>query len=149
MKIKAEKSKPFLLYPGSLWQPIADNAIKTISELDRKKKWEIEVRESKDTRTNQQNRYLWGVVYKLLSDETGNDPEDLHEYFLGEHFGWEEVTVLGKKKLRPKRRSRNSEKDIFFEFVEFIRRRAAMNGYYIPDPDPYWRQMLEMDKRAA
>ncbi len=149
MKTKAEKSKPFRLYPGSLWQPIADNAIKTISELDRKKKWEIEVKESKDTRTTKQNKYLWGVVYKLLSDETGNDSEDLHEYFLGEYFGWEEVQVFGGRKLRPRHRSRNLPTNDFFEFVEFIRRRAAVNGYYIPDPDPYWRQMLEMDKRAA
>ena len=30
-------------------------------------------------RSNDQNRYYWGVVIKLLRDETGHSPEELHE----------------------------------------------------------------------
>ena len=30
-------------------------------------------------RSNDQNRYYWGVVIKLLKDETGHSPEELHE----------------------------------------------------------------------
>ena len=32
-------------------------------------------------RTSQQNKYLWGVVYKLISDHTGFTPEEVHEVF--------------------------------------------------------------------
>ena len=30
-------------------------------------------------RSNEQNRYYWGVVVKLLSDETGHSAEEIHE----------------------------------------------------------------------
>lgn len=29
-------------------------------------------------RSDQQNKYLWGVVYAYISAETGNDPETIH-----------------------------------------------------------------------
>lgn len=30
-------------------------------------------------RSSQANRYLWGVVYALIANETGNDPETIHQ----------------------------------------------------------------------
>ena len=47
----------------------------------------VEVKEYQKRRSDEQNRALWGVAYKTLHDETGNDPEDLHQFFLGEFFG--------------------------------------------------------------
>jgi hypothetical protein len=32
-----------------------------------------------ETRTGKSNSYLWGVVYRAICDETGNDPETVHE----------------------------------------------------------------------
>lgn len=144
-----KENRTFILSPGPYWHSIAANVINFLSTIDPSKKWEIYIKQTKDTRSQKQNRYLWGVVYKLLQEETGNDPEDLHDYFLGEYFGWESVDVMGSDTLRPKRRSKSLPTSDFFEFVEFIRRRAAENGYFIPDPDPYWREVLEMDKRLA
>lgn len=40
---------------------------------------QIVVKKWSDTRSNQQNRYLWGVVYKIISDETGESSEKIHE----------------------------------------------------------------------
>lgn len=37
--------------------------------------------ESRPNRSNKQNSYLWGVVYKLISDEIGHTPEECHEIF--------------------------------------------------------------------
>ena len=86
------------------------------------------------SRTDPQNRSLWGIAYKLLSAETGNDPEDLHEYFLGEWGGWKTIDVMGQKRRQPERRSSKLNTVEFNDFYAFIQRRSAEVGYYIPDP---------------
>lgn len=96
---------------------------------------DVTVKERKRKRSDPQNRALWGVAYATLKRETGNDPEDLHEFFLGEHFGWEVYDVLGQKKRRPRRRSSNLSKVEFAEFYAFIQQRAAECGFYVPDPN--------------
>ena len=84
-----------------------------------------------------QNNALWGVAYKTLSDATGNDMKDLHEYFLGEFGGWEDVEVMGVTKAQPVLRSSRMDTKTFKEFYEFVQMRAAEKGYYIPDPNEY------------
>lgn len=44
-------------------------------------KVEVIIRKRKNTRSNQQNKYLWGVVYQLISNETGMDVEEVHNFF--------------------------------------------------------------------
>jgi len=41
----------------------------------------VVVRERHATRSLNQNAYLWGVVYKVISDETGEDSDRLHDIF--------------------------------------------------------------------
>ena len=95
----------------------------------------VTVEVAKRQRSDPQNHALWGVAYKALKDATGNDPSDLHDFFLGEHFGWEVVEVLGQKKRRPVRRSSKLSTVEFSEFYAFIQQRAAECGYYVPDPN--------------
>lgn len=104
------------------------------------KAWQVTVSAFKKTRSSQQNRALWGVAYKVLSDATGNEPEDLHEYFLGEWGGWDVIEVMGQKRRVPLRRSSKLSTLEFKDFYEFIQRRSAETvGVYVPDPDPnYW-----------
>ena len=94
----------------------------------------VEACEYRRRRSDDQNRALWGVAYKTLADATGNDPDDLHEFFLGEFFGWDVIEVMGQKRRVPKRRSSKLTTTEFAEFYDFIQRRAAENGYYVPDP---------------
>jgi hypothetical protein len=71
------------------------------------------------------------------TDATGNDPDDLHEYFLGEWGGWETISVMSRKRLVPIRRSSKLSTVEFSEFYAFIQQRAAEKvGIFIPDPDP-------------
>jgi len=35
--------------------------------------------DQKPSRSAAQNRYLWGVVYKTIADDTGYEPEEVHE----------------------------------------------------------------------
>jgi hypothetical protein len=113
-----------------------------ISTLSPETAWDIEIRERKSRRTDQQNRYLWGVCYAHIlkvGGETlaGWTAEDLHEYFLGEHFGWEHLRGFGRVRLRPVRRSSRLSKMEFADYIGFIQRKAAELGIVIPDPQEY------------
>lgn len=106
-----------------------------LDKLPTAKKWKVTVGLYRKRRSDQQNRYLWGVAYKTLQDATGQEAQDWHEYMLGEHFGWEEYEMFGKRKIRPKQRSSKLTTMEFMDFVDFIQRRAAEHGIYIPDPN--------------
>lgn len=96
---------------------------------------EIIVQRWKEKRTEQQNRYLWGVVYATIFQATGQEAEDWHEYFLGEFFGWEERELFGRKRLKPRERSSKQLKARFSEYIEFIAARCADQGIIIPPPN--------------
>jgi hypothetical protein len=107
---------------------------KVLCALDADKAWDVKVIEKKRQRSEQQNRYLWGVCYaELVKALPGWDAEDVHEYMLGEWSGWETLSGFGKKRLRPLRRSSRLNKQEFADFVSFIQRKAAEHGVFIPD----------------
>lgn len=133
------KGQEFILRPGELWGPVRANAMQFLSMLPETKPWRITIAQHRETRSDLQNRALWGVAYRAIADATGHDPDDLHDFFLGEFFGWEVVEIFGQKKRIPKRRSSKLETTEFAEFFDFIQRRAAEGGVYVPDPDPNWR----------
>jgi hypothetical protein len=103
---------------------------------DGAKTWKVEIGEHEQTRSNEQNRYLWGVVYPIiLASLPGWDADDVHEYFLGEHYGWETLEGLGRKRLKPLRRSSKLSTKEFKEHCAFIQRAMAERGVDIPDPN--------------
>lgn len=108
--------------------------------------WCIEVKEHKPRRSDAQNRYLWGVVYPTVLKAgklEGWTAEEVHDYCLGEHFGWETVTGLGRRKIRPIRRSSRLNKQEFSDYIAFIQRRMSERGIYIPDADPdHWNEEI-------
>ena len=111
-----------------------------LARLPADKSWRVSVTEAKRTRTQAQNRYLWGVAYAAILKGGGEalkgwDASDLHEFFLGEHFGWETVEGFGRKRLKPLKRSARLTTLEFSDFVAFIQRKAAEFGVYVPDPE--------------
>lgn len=112
-----------------------------LRSLDINVAWRVEVKEVKATRSLAQNSYLWAVCYPTILEQGGEtlagwESDDLHQYFLGEHFGWETLGGFGKKRMRPMRRSSKLSTTEFQEYVDFIHRTAANLGIVIPDPDP-------------
>lgn len=113
---------------------IADNLRAFVLKAFPGKRVKVSVEQFRKRRSNEQNRYLWGVCYKALRDATGQDAEDWHSYFLGEWSGWEEYELFGKRRLRPLRRSSKLSTVEFADYVAFIQQRAAEHGVFIPDP---------------
>jgi hypothetical protein len=113
---------------------VLTKVVSLLSALTKDTPLKVTIAEYKRTRSNDQNAYLWGVVYpSILSHLPGWDADDLHEYFLGEHFGWQTLEGLGRKKLKPIKRSSKLSTTEFAEHVEFIQRAMAEKGIYVPD----------------
>jgi hypothetical protein len=96
----------------------------------------VEVKPYKPARSSEQNRYLWGVVYPaFLAVLEGWDARDVHEYLLGECFGWQRVQGLGKIRVKPLKRSSKLDKAEFSQYVDYCIRKGAEHGVNVPEPD--------------
>ena len=91
-------------------------------------------------RSSEQNSYLWGYVYPTILKEGGESlsgwtAEDLHQLFLGRHFGFEVIEGFGEKRKRPIRGSSGLSTVEFQDFVASIQQFCAEQGVYIEDPN--------------
>lgn len=128
-----------LLPKGMAREDVIGRIQRLLASLPLDKAWRVEIAEHKARRSDPQNRYLWGVVYPVIAKHLdGFEPDDVHEYMLGECFGWETIEGFGRKRLRPLRRSSRLNKQEFSDYVGFIQRRAAEHGIFVPDADPEW-----------
>lgn len=95
----------------------------------------VTIKEAKESRSDNQNRYYFGVVLKLISDETGNDVEDIHEYFKVKFLGLEKKEILGYEINVLMTTTKLNTKE-FEEYLENIRRFASKElGIVIPEPN--------------
>lgn len=130
--------------------------VEFLSSLDLKKRWQVTIAPVKKERSDQQNRALWGCAYEHLRRQTGNDKQDLHDYFCGERWGWDVKQIMGMKRKAPKRSTTtgyNGERDVIStlelqDFYSFIQQRSAEHGFDVPDPDQNWWSK-ESDRVAA
>jgi hypothetical protein len=107
-----------------------------LAGLSVEKGWTVEVKQLQRRRSNQQNRYLFGVAYPaILSHLQGWTIEDVHEYCLGECFGWETLDGLNRKRLKPLKRSHTLTVTEFQDYVAWIQQDMAGRGIYVPDPN--------------
>lgn len=132
--------------PRQYWRiPTGGERVKVIERIGRflhalpaDQSFSVTVQQHKPKRSNEQNAYLWGVVYPTVLKVGGEQlrgwtADELHEYCLGEWSGWETLTGFGRKKVRPMRRSSALNKQEFSDYIEFIKRRMAEHGIYVPD----------------
>lgn len=94
----------------------------------------LEVHNKRPKRTDQQNRYLWGVYYPLIAKETGElNVDRLHELFKGLFLTEGVVEVLGRK-VRMKKST--TELGIA-EFCEYIMAIESETGIAAPPTENY------------
>ncbi|MBB3227022.1 hypothetical protein FHW69_001623 [Luteibacter sp. Sphag1AF] len=107
------------------------------------KRVKVEVKEYRKDRSSPQCRYLNGVAYKILSDATGYERDDISEYLCIEYFGGKEKRVPGKRTvtvpLRTTTTDENGKRSVltareFADYVAFVQRFASKHGVFIPDP---------------
>lgn len=133
-----EAKQSFYVPTGQERPAVLARIIRTVEALPLDKQWTVVISQHKPRRTDAQNRYLWGVCYPAILQGGGETlggwrAEDLHEYFLGETFGWELMEGFGQKRKRPIRRSSTMNKQEFSDYVNTIQQRAAELGIVIPD----------------
>lgn len=116
-----------------------------LSGLDPKKPWEVVVRPYVRKRSLPQNSYLWSIYEYILKrggeDLGGWTKDDLHEFFLIEHFGGETRELFGRKRIKPLNRSSRLNKQDFTDLLETICRFMAQRGMCIPTPEEDWEQV--------
>lgn len=134
----------FVLQPNATRELVKKRVHVFIDALSDSHAWQITIKQWKKARTLKQNAALWSLVYPTILREGGEamrgwEAADLHEYFLGECWGWEVAELLGKKRQRPLRRSSKLDRADFAFFFDFIQRKAAEFGVYVADPNPDWK----------
>lgn len=98
----------------------------------------------KKSRSNQQNRYYWGVVCKLVSDHTGYMPEEVHQIMAEKFLSYEKD---GRVFTRSTTKLKTAE---FEDYMEKCRRWAAMElQVYIPLPNEPGNYFYDLPRRAA
>lgn len=89
----------------------------------------------KDQRTLSQNRYYWGVVLKVISDDTGHEPEEQHEFFKKKFIPAKEIRVKNEVQIIPGCTHDLTKDNFFSDYIDKIRVWYAQEGGYIPDPN--------------
>lgn len=134
--------------------------VQYLEELPTNKSWRVNVEEAKSERSLAQNKYLFGVAYKLISEATGFEKQDIHEELLKRYFGARLKKVprsrfhpdgLAEVPVRTTTTDERGRRSVlgkmqFAEFVEFVKRYGAEAGVYIPDPG---EDTHEEEARAA
>jgi len=97
-----------------------------------------QVDKHKIKRSNDQNKYWWGVVVKLIADwlrSYGNDvtDNDVHEFLKMKYIGKREVTINGKTFERYKGTSELTTIE-FADMIAKVQRDFAEKDLIIPDP---------------
>jgi hypothetical protein len=98
----------------------------------------IRIEVDRGKRTNQQNRY-YRLVLGLISDDTGDDPDALHEFFKRKfqvptiaHTSWGTDIEIWT--------TADNDPEKFSRYTDDVRRFALMErGIVTPDPDPALR----------
>ncbi len=100
-----------------------------LSQLEGKR-IELVIRKEKSQRSLNQNSYMWGVVYEIISQHTGYTPEEVHEIM---KFKFLKTEKAGMEYVRSTASLNTAEMGIY---LENIRRWAAVElGCFIPLPN--------------
>ena len=131
-KIQAGRIK---LYPGE--KRYYDHVLQSLEGQN----VHVTIGKIKGLRTEQQMRYYWGVVVKMIADYTGDDIDTIHE-FCKDKFAPRKTIAVNMSRGRKESRvvpgcTHDLFKDNFFtDYVDHIRQWAAQElEVVIPDPN--------------
>lgn len=112
--------------------------VNAMDSLARNKDWEVTIEVKKAGRTPSQNRMLWALYTDILrvggEAMAGWTKEDLHTFFLQNHFGHETIEMFGVKRNVPLNRSSKLSKTEFQAYVDSILQFMAERGVSLSMP---------------
>jgi hypothetical protein len=93
----------------------------------------VQIDKEKGVRSQNQNSWLWGVVYKSIADATGYSETEVHEIMKRKFLPPKLVKWKGTDIRMPGSTSELNKTD-FGEYIERIRAEVASLGITIEDP---------------
>ena len=107
-----------------------------LDRLDLNQPWLVRVNPWVAPRSLEQNAFLHAVPLRIICDHTGHDIDEIKEYLLIEAFGSQEKEVLGRRIVRPIKRSSELTTQEFSWFLDWIEHWAIETvGLVIPRPN--------------
>lgn len=99
------------------------------------RRYKITITEHRDKRSSSANRYLWGVVYATIAQETGFSSEELHEIFKGKFLATEKTLKQTGEVFSIPGSTADLDKVQFGEYLDKILEFALRElDCYIPQP---------------
>lgn len=96
-----------------------------------RKKW-VKIDYIPEAKTMNQVRYIW-LVFTIIADDTGNEPQDIYEYYLDKFPVYKEITILGEeKKIRISLSQFSVEQASYF--IDKVTIDGRQEGHVLPDP---------------
>lgn len=119
-----------------------EGVVAYINALPEGRTFTIKVKREVKKRTIPQNKLYW-LWLGCIADETGNDIDALHQYFVKQYLGVETMEIFGEVIERPLSTTKlNTEQ--FTEYLEKIRALASEMDIILPQPDDlYWDAFYE------
>lgn len=112
-----------------LWSVVNESKFK--QDLAMLKDGTYEIVPFKPTRSNLQNRYLWGWIYKPIADYSGNTSEEVHsimkmQYLRAKTSSWKAEYIRSTTSLTTAE---------FTQYIENIRGWMLSFGIVLPTPE--------------
>ena len=115
--------------------------IELIQKLDLTKVFYWEVKKRVIRRSISQNALYW-LWLSCIGDETGNDRNDLHEYFKGQLLVAKYIDVLGDSIMIKSTKGLTTAQ--FKEYLDKIQVQMSQEGITLPNPeDKIWDSFYE------
>lgn len=95
-------------------------------------KW-LRIEKPKSLRSNRQNSYYWAYL-EIVSHETGNLAEDLHEFFREKLLPKKFIVIHGKKGDYEIEKRKSTTELSKIEFGEYLDKICSVCGVELPDP---------------
>jgi hypothetical protein len=104
-----------------------------LSQSDYKGSYIITIEKEKGKRSLGFNAYLWGVVYKLISDHTGHTAQELHEIYT-RMFIPPKFIIYKDKEIKVPSGTSGMDTSTFWNYVDRVVAEGASIGVLIPPP---------------
>lgn len=96
------------------------------------KRVDLSLKKHRENRSDNQNRYYWGVVIDILSNHCGYTPDEMHDALKEKFLGSHERDEHGLQKIKS---SAKLTTDEFIRYTnEIVIWAATEMQVYIPDP---------------